>query len=113
MNFSRPDEFCPTRWLESKDFEHDKKSVFRPFACGPYRCLGEKYHEPRSSYYISMLIFHRLALSNVSLILARVLWRFDLLLEPDCEDWERQAVNITYIKKPLRVSIRKRADLTK
>jgi hypothetical protein len=60
-----------------------------------------------------MLTFHRLALSNVSLILARVLWRFDLSLEPDCEGWERQAVNITYIKKPLRVCIKERADLSK
>lgn len=72
-NFHRATEFLPERWLEDKDtnkMESDVKASFQPFSVGPRSCLGKN-----------------LAKAEMRLILARLLWRFDLELERECEDW--------------------------
>ena len=42
LNFTRPEEFLPERWLEEENqqFRDDKKAAFQPFAVGPRNCLG-------------------------------------------------------------------------
>ncbi|ERF77220.1 hypothetical protein EPUS_05789 [Endocarpon pusillum Z07020] len=68
-NFHRPDEFLPERWLpECKDvppFDKDNRAAVQPFSFGPRNCLGKN-----------------LARAEMRLIMAKLLWRFDLELVP-------------------------------
>lgn len=40
------------------------------------------------------------------LILAHVLLEFDIMLEPESEEWNKQEVYSTWLKKPLKVQLR-------
>lgn len=66
-NFFRQDDFLPERWLpESRDkapFDQDNRACSQPFSYGPRNCLGKN-----------------LARAEMRLIMARLLWRFDLEL---------------------------------
>lgn len=55
--FHRPHEFVPERWIEDLG---DNRDAFQPFGVGPRTCIGR---------YIAMV--------EMRLILARLLWRFD------------------------------------
>ncbi|KAF7559505.1 hypothetical protein G7046_g4645 [Stylonectria norvegica] len=91
-NFHQPKDFIPERWIaqssnESKDDESasDIKASFQPFSIGPRSCLGKN-----------------LAKAEMRLILARMLWRFDLELMPECRDWmEGQKIYGFWVKPPL------------
>ncbi|OKL55434.1 hypothetical protein UA08_09300 [Talaromyces atroroseus] len=65
-NFLYPDEFRPERWLGDKQFDGDNKDSFQPFSVGPRNCIGKKF-----------------AYDSMKLILARLLWRFDLALDEE------------------------------
>ncbi|KAL1644258.1 hypothetical protein SLS61_008860 [Didymella pomorum] len=71
-NFSEPNKFKPERWLESrpKAFEADKREVVQPFSFGPRNCLGKN-----------------LAYAEMRLILAKILFHFDLELVQPGQDW--------------------------
>ncbi|KAK0710478.1 cytochrome P450 [Apiosordaria backusii] len=69
-HFKKPFEFHPERWLGDPEFADDHKDAFQPFHLGPRNCLG------RNLAYIEM-----------RLILARVLWNFDLRMDEDSADW--------------------------
>ncbi|KAK4177897.1 cytochrome P450 [Triangularia setosa] len=69
-HFKKPFEFHPERWLGDPEFADDHKEAFNPFHLGPRNCLG------RNLAYIEM-----------RLILARVLWNFDLRMDEDSADW--------------------------
>lgn len=73
-NFVRPNEFIPERWMGEPEFENDKRKAVQPFSVGPRNCLGSN-----------------LAYMEVKIILARVLWNFDLELCEESRGWmERQ-----------------------
>jgi cytochrome P450 len=98
-NFSRPLEYLPERWLkenqkEGAEFASDKRDAFQPFSVGPRNCIGRT-----------------LANAEQRLIMARVLWNFDLTLVKPKEGWEKQKVFGIWIKQPLMVELklRKRA----
>ena len=44
LNFHRPIEFIPDRWMNGapSEFEGDDKKAFKPFSVGPRDCLGKK-----------------------------------------------------------------------
>jgi len=42
MNFRRPEEFIPERWIEGSKFPEDNLAVVQPFSMGPRNCLGKK-----------------------------------------------------------------------
>jgi cytochrome P450 len=44
LNFKRPDEFVPERWLAEaqEEFATDKTQALVPFSFGPRNCLGKK-----------------------------------------------------------------------
>ncbi|QKX57679.1 uncharacterized protein TRUGW13939_04797 [Talaromyces rugulosus] len=65
-NFLYPDQFRPERWTGDKQFDGDSKDCFQPFSVGPRNCIGKKF-----------------AYDSMKLILARMLWRFDVALEGD------------------------------
>ncbi|KAI9875449.1 MAG: hypothetical protein M1830_008463 [Pleopsidium flavum] len=92
-NFARPTEFIPERWLPSApaEFASDRKSVLQPFSTGPRNCIG------RNLAYMEMRI-----------ILARIVWNFDLELCEESMGWEKQKVYTLWEKGPLTVRLAER-----
>ncbi|KAF4840775.1 Trichothecene C-15 hydroxylase [Colletotrichum siamense] len=83
--FLYPDSFIPERWLDDKRFENDAKHMHQPFSYGPRNCLGMN-----------------LAYAEMRLILARIIWNFDLELEPQSREWAaNQKVFFFWDKPPL------------
>ncbi|KAH7396293.1 cytochrome P450 [Pyrenochaeta sp. MPI-SDFR-AT-0127] len=97
LNFHDPESFCPERWLPevyndpSSPFHNDRRDVHKPFSFGPRDCIGRNlaYHEMR-------------------LILALVLWKFDLKLDAGMESWHDQKIFGLWKKPPLMVKIQER-----
>lgn len=88
-NFKHPWAFIPERWLEGdSEFVDDNKDVFQPFSFGPRACIGRS-----------------LAYMETRIILARLIWNFDLALMPESVDWSHQKVFLLYEKKPLMVQV--------
>ncbi|UJO25015.1 Fatty acid synthase beta subunit hexB [Fulvia fulva] len=91
-NFRRPDEFLPQRWLGDPEFANDRRSTSQPFSVGPRNCIGRQ-----------------LAHAEMRLILAQILWHFDLELDAPkmgARDWLReQGVWILWDKSPLWVRL--------
>ncbi|KAF2012093.1 cytochrome P450 monooxygenase-like protein [Aaosphaeria arxii CBS 175.79] len=66
-NFKNPEVYAPERWLASKDpsseYANDNRAAYSPFSFGPRSCLGKN-----------------LAYAEMRLILAQMLFNFDLEL---------------------------------
>ncbi|KAL0933999.1 cytochrome P450 ClCP1 [Colletotrichum truncatum] len=86
--FKDPDEYHPERFLGDEKFATDNKNAFQPFHIGARNCLG------RNLAYVEM-----------RLILARLLWNFDVKLAPGYEDWSKQKNYILWDKTPLKVHL--------
>ncbi|KAF1983382.1 isotrichodermin C-15 hydroxylase [Aulographum hederae CBS 113979] len=94
LNFAQPDSFIPERWLnEDASFANDKKAVCQPFSVGPRNCVGRN-----------------LAYSELKLVLARLIFNFDLELVDEGEDWLDQKVYTLWLKKPLMVRVKERVS---
>ena len=94
-NFHRAHEFRPERWLpDTSGFATDKKAALNPFLLGPRNCIGQL-----------------LAYSELRVVLARILWNFDMNLGEESEGWHKQKSFNLWVKKPLwvRLSMRKRS----
>ncbi|KAI8955153.1 cytochrome p450 monooxygenase [Xylaria longipes] len=75
-NFVRPEEFHPERFLGDPEFATDDLGVIQPFSVGPRNCIGRN-----------------LAYAEMRLILARILYRFDVAPAPGTENWiDRQKI---------------------
>ncbi|CAG8053445.1 unnamed protein product [Penicillium olsonii] len=73
-HFKYPDTFIPERWLpETDEFKDDKRSAFQPYSWGPQNCLGQ-----------------HLANAEMRLILAKLLWNFDIELPVESLPWINQ-----------------------
>ncbi|OJD36906.1 cytochrome p450 [Diplodia corticola] len=83
-NFKDPDSFVPERWLPGTGYDSDRKEVLQPFSFGPRNCLGKNlaYHEMR-------------------IIMAKVLWHFDLSLCAESANWADQDVYTLWQKPEL------------
>ena len=93
QNFHHPDEFIPERFLSSassEDFAKDNRAIFQPFGLGRHSCIGQS-----------------LAYAEMRLILARLLFVFDIELADaaDVWDWGIQNSFIFWEKKPLDVRV--------
>jgi len=88
-NFHRPEEFLPQRWLGDVEFADDNRAVFQPFSVGPRNCVGRN-----------------LAYAEMRLILAKVLYNFDLDLDVKTGQWMDQKVYTLWEKKPLWVKLK-------
>ncbi|PGH35833.1 hypothetical protein GX50_01291 [[Emmonsia] crescens] len=93
--FYQPDSFVPERWLResaggSPVFATDEKGIALPFSYGPHNCPGKKM-----GYF------------ELRLILAKVLWHFNLKLLPEddgAEDsWDNMRNYQTWTRQPLKV----------
>lgn len=100
LNFYRPEEFLPERWMPfakenaQSPFYNDNREVLQPFSVGPRNCIGRN-----------------LATSETRLILACVLWNFDLELCSESNSWEKQRSFLLWEKKPLMCVVKKRNGL--
>lgn len=100
QNFTSPNSLLPERWLPASHplhdpgFALDNKDVLQPFSVGPRNCIGLTlaYHEMR-------------------LIMANLLWHFDVKLAEEADPkWLEQTVHLVWDKKPLMVRIEGRGD---
>ena len=88
-NFHRPDEFLPQRWLGDAEFANDDRAVMQPSAVGPRNCIGRN-----------------LAYAEMRLVLAKVMFNFDLVLdEGKTGQWLDQKVYTLWQKRPLWVRL--------
>ncbi|KAM0119410.1 hypothetical protein ACP6JC_003923 [Aspergillus fumigatus] len=89
-----PADFIPERWLSpstmdpASPFQRDNRAASQPFSVGPRNCLGKAF-----------------ALNEMRVILARMLWNFDMKLLPQSDGWERQRIFTLWDKGPLMVEL--------
>ncbi|KAL4898330.1 cytochrome P450 monooxygenase [Aspergillus ambiguus] len=85
--FTDPFNFRPERFLGDVRFAEDRLEMLQPFHVGPRNCLGRN-----------------LAYTEMRLILARVIFNFDMKIARDSTDWiERQGVWFLWSKPSLNV----------
>ncbi|KAJ5610690.1 hypothetical protein N7510_007409 [Penicillium lagena] len=84
-SFHRPKEFVPARWMEDLG---DNLDAFQPFGVGPRTCIGR---------YIAMV--------EMRLILARLLWKFDWELVT--KEYDNPEYVVLY-RAPLMMEVRQR-----
>ncbi|KAK1760281.1 cytochrome P450 [Echria macrotheca] len=85
-NFREPFSYRPERFLHDPKFAGDRLDVLQPFSVGPRNCLGQN-----------------LSFAEMRLILARILYNFDLELADKTVDWLDQRAQVLWRKKPLPV----------
>ncbi|KAK4118830.1 cytochrome P450 [Parathielavia appendiculata] len=73
-NFTEPDKFIPERWLPEAEytgirFDRERHGAFQPFSVGSRNCVGKN-----------------LAYMEMRLILARLIWNYDLVLADEAAD---------------------------
>ncbi|EME79757.1 uncharacterized protein MYCFIDRAFT_190535 [Pseudocercospora fijiensis CIRAD86] len=73
-NFKRAQEFIPERWMPNSDiyseFASDRRDAFHPFSCGPRMCPARN-----------------LGYAEISIILARILWNFEIVVAEESRHW--------------------------
>ncbi|CAG8896929.1 unnamed protein product [Penicillium egyptiacum] len=87
-NFKDPQLFFPERWLNTFRGTDNIEGAMQAFSLGPRGCPGKS-----------------LALAEASLVLARLIWTFDLELSPQCFNWADQRAYIIWDKGPLLVKL--------
>ncbi|KAF2005008.1 cytochrome P450 ClCP1 [Amniculicola lignicola CBS 123094] len=91
-NFTRPEAFVPERWLADspEEFANDDRSARAAFSLGPRNCIGRN-----------------LAYAEMRLILAKVIYNFDIELDKErCGNWiGEQKIYGLWEKGPLYVKL--------
>jgi cytochrome P450 len=86
-NFKDADLFVPERWLKTEArYAGDALEAHQPFAFGPRNCLGQN-----------------MAMHEMRLILATLLFNFDFELCSESRNWADQRSFALWIKNPLMV----------
>ncbi|KAH8882081.1 cytochrome P450 [Thozetella sp. PMI_491] len=68
--FKDPESFVPERRLGDARFDNDQREAFQPFSVGPRNCIGKD-----------------LAYAEMRLLLARMIWNFDIELDHRSDGW--------------------------
>jgi len=77
--------------LDEGKWGKDNLAVFQPFLVGRHMCIG-----------------HKFAWAEMRLVLARLLYAFDMSLAGSTvDDWEQQKTFIFWEKEPLMVQLRR------
>lgn len=113
-NFRDADKYVPERWLGDERYATDEKNALQPFSVGPRNCIGKKWVPsfcipPRARELTCLCC--SLALIEMRLILARLLWNFDLELGESKKDWTDQRIFNLWQKEKLMVKLVARKDL--
>ncbi|KAI4107532.1 MAG: hypothetical protein L6R37_001492 [Teloschistes peruensis] len=91
--WDEPMEFRPERWLDSQS--SDVKEASQPFLLGPRSCIGRNF-----------------AYMEMNLLLAKMLWTYDLELVNKNLDWLKEGkVHVLWWKPKLFVRFHKRPDI--
>ncbi|KAJ5902905.1 hypothetical protein N7495_003433 [Penicillium taxi] len=91
-NFALAGEFHPERWLGIDErFSADKRDVLQPFSLGQRGCLGKN-----------------VAYVEARIILARLVYNFDIQLCPESSNWIDQEMYVNWEKPPLIVNLKDR-----
>ncbi|OCK74435.1 benzoate 4-monooxygenase cytochrome P450 [Lepidopterella palustris CBS 459.81] len=92
-NYKDPESFVPERWLEGDQiYASDQKAAHMPFSYGPRNCIGKN-----------------LAWAEMRLLLARLLWEFDIGICEESKNWEVQKTYMLWEKPPLIVKLTPRS----
>ncbi|QSZ33117.1 hypothetical protein DSL72_002703 [Monilinia vaccinii-corymbosi] len=90
QNFKNPENFAPERWLDDPEYAGDQKGAFQPFSLGPRNCIGRN-----------------LAFAEMRLILARIIWNFDLEIAGESKSWAKNMkIFLMWEKPPLYVNLK-------
>ncbi|ORY00610.1 cytochrome P450 monooxygenase-like protein [Clohesyomyces aquaticus] len=100
-NYKDPDAYVPERWLGAAEYESDNRAATQPFSFGSRNCLGKNSHD----LMITAVCFS-LAYAEMRLIMAKVLWNFDLELVDSKVDWFNQKVFTLWDKAPLKITLK-------
>ncbi|KAF7920591.1 uncharacterized protein EAE97_011484 [Botrytis byssoidea] len=96
--FSCPNEFHPERWLPTGirpyEFENDHLSVSQPFSIGHSNCICKS-----------------LAWAEIRLVIARLLWAFDVAETGKRLDWTKLKTLMIIQKEPIMLSIKIREGI--
>ncbi|KAJ5960900.1 uncharacterized protein N7479_008050, partial [Penicillium vulpinum] len=86
--FKDPNTYHPERFLGDPLFADDRREVLQPFHIGPRNCLGRN-----------------LAYSEMRLILALIIFNFDIEIADEARDWIKQRNFLMWEKGPLKVHL--------
>ncbi|KAF2419582.1 putative toxin biosynthesis cytochrome P450 monooxygenase [Tothia fuscella] len=93
-NFVNPNDYCPERWVGAPEFEHDCREVVQSFGLGARNCIGQA-----------------MAYLEMRLILARLIFRFDLELTNGADfSPEKQKIHFLWSKPPLYIRVSDRVN---
>ncbi|KAF2493649.1 cytochrome P450 [Lophium mytilinum] len=87
-NFSDPTSFIPERWLGDPLYTHDDRAAFQPFSSGPRNCIGKN-----------------LAYAEMRMVMAKMVWNFDLVLQPESENWFPHEMVVVWNIPPLHIKL--------
>ncbi|KAJ5633877.1 hypothetical protein N7528_001719 [Penicillium herquei] len=93
--FKDPNTYHPERFLCNSEFANDCRDAFQPFHFGPRNCLGRN-----------------LAYSEMRLILALIVFNFDMRISEESQDWMNQRNFLMWEKGPLKVHLTPRETQT-
>ncbi|KAI2463323.1 putative cytochrome P450 [Annulohypoxylon bovei var. microspora] len=82
--WKEPQKFAPERWMDDPKYKGDQLDAMQPFSIGPRNCIGRN-----------------LAYAEMRLILARVVYNFDMNLDADSRHWLRGQKAYTVWDKPV------------
>lgn len=88
-NFKNPDTFAPERWLGDPIYASDNQEAHQPFAWGPRNCLGQN-----------------MAMHEMRLMLASMVFCFDLELCEESRNWTAQQTYALWLKNPLMCRVK-------
>ncbi|TGJ85791.1 hypothetical protein E0Z10_g3011 [Xylaria hypoxylon] len=78
-----PKTFAPERWMSDPKYKDDELDAMQPFSVGPRNCIGRN-----------------LAYAEMRLILAKLVYNFDMSLAEDSRNWLRGQKAYTVWDKP-------------
>ncbi|KAI1259124.1 putative cytochrome P450 monooxygenase [Xylariaceae sp. FL1019] len=85
-----PLEFRPERWLGDEKYKNDRQDAMQPFSTGPRNCIGRN-----------------LAYAEMRLILAKIIFNFDMSLADSAKGWlNNQRAYILWHKPDLPIHLK-------
>ena len=98
--FHKPEDFIPERWLPGSrcpaEHVNDRLSAIRPFGVGPRACIGRQ-----------------VALAEMRLVLARLLWSFEMSVPEghgEVLDWKSLKTYLVVQREPVWANLRLRSS---
>ncbi|KAJ5059935.1 cytochrome P450 [Bipolaris maydis] len=87
--FRDPELFVPKQWTGNERYQNDRRQACQSFAVRPLNCIGKN-----------------LADAEVRLVMARLVWNFDLEIDPQSKHWmEQNRVHFLWQKPELFIRL--------